>query len=132
MPEKIIKNGKSQFYFQKWVFCRRKVPKDGYLFQSKPPLKVGTGSEASAAHPRPNKIRVPRLAPFTGPIFHTYCIACRPRCGHITWVRRRFYSRNFIFLRTVACLFLSYSIFNVSSMCTSNYEIKHAAVCVKL
>ena len=37
----------------------RQTPNNGYPFPPKWPLKMGTGLEASAAHPRPNNIWVP-------------------------------------------------------------------------
>ena len=41
----------------------RQTPNNGYPFPPKWPLKMGTGLEASAAHPRPNNIWVPPPPP---------------------------------------------------------------------
>ena len=41
----------------------RKIPNNGYPFLQKWPLKMGTGLEASASHPRPNNIWVPPPPP---------------------------------------------------------------------
>ena len=41
----------------------RQTPNNGYPFPPKWPLKLGTGLEASAAHPRPNNIWVPPPPP---------------------------------------------------------------------
>ena len=44
----------------------RQTPNNGYPFPPKWPLKMGTGLEASAAHPRPNNIWVPPPPPGIG------------------------------------------------------------------
>ena len=44
--------------FKKWTHILRKMPKKGYLFLPKWPLKMGRGFEAEAAHPCPNQIWV--------------------------------------------------------------------------
>ena len=41
----------------------RQTPNNGYPFPPKWPLKMGTGLEASASHPRPNNIWVPPPPP---------------------------------------------------------------------
>ena len=53
------------------------APKDGYLSLRKWPLNMGMGSEASAAHPRPNLIWV--LAPGYKWRFYYYCLL------HFSW-----------------------------------------------
>ena len=41
-----------------WKYVMRKIPKNGYPFQPKWPLKMGRGFEAWAAHPSPDQIWV--------------------------------------------------------------------------
>ena len=41
----------------------RQTPNNGHPFPPKWPLKMGTGLEASASHPRPNNIWVPPPPP---------------------------------------------------------------------